>query len=131
MRYLLDTSIFLWALTNPRRLTGRAQGILSGQREMIWLSASSVWEIAIKHELGKLPLPERPSVCIPEWVKTGGIHSMEITYRHALGAGELPPHHQDPFDRMLIAQARTEGMVLLTADRMFEKYDVEIVWCGA
>jgi PIN domain nuclease of toxin-antitoxin system len=130
VNFLLDTSIFLWALTDPSRLTSRAHGILTGQREALWLSAASAWEIAVKNQLGKLPLPESPARCIPEWMKAGGIHTLDITHRHALGVGELPLHHQDPFDRILITQARLEGMVLLTADRIFKKYEVETIWCG-
>jgi len=130
VKFLLDTSVFLWALTNSGRLSSRAHGILKEQREAIWLSAASVWEVAVKYQLGKLPLPRRPALCIPEWMTAGGVHVLDITHRHALGVGDLPPHHQDPFDRILIAQANAEGMTLLTADRVFERYGVAMIWCG-
>ena len=131
MKFLLDTSIFLWALSYPGRLTNQAHTILKGHREALWLSAASVWEIAVKYQLGKLPLPAPPEVCVLDWASAGGMKTLDITPQHALGVGTLPLHHQDPFDRMLIAQARLEGMTLLTADRVFEKYPVEIIWCGA
>jgi len=131
LRFLLDTSIFLWGPTNPERLNRRAQEILGSGREDLSLSAASVWEIAIKYQLGKLRLPEPPVVYIPSRLGVSGIRALEITHLHAMNAGELPLHHQDPFDRMLIAQARLEGMTLLTADRVFEKYAVEMIWCGA
>lgn len=130
MRFLLDTSVLLWARTEPERLNRRAEGILRDQSKELVLSAASVWEISVKYQVGKLPLPEPPAICIVRWMQERGIRALEISHRHALGVGELPPHHQDPFDRMLIAQAQMEGMTLLTADRVFERYGVAMIWCG-
>jgi PIN domain nuclease of toxin-antitoxin system len=131
MTYLLDTSVFLWALSVPRRLNRRARDLLSNSREGLFLSAASSWEISLKFGLGKLELPELPARYVPKWMLNWGIAGLDISHLHALAVGELPPYHQDPFDRILIAQAVAEGMVLLTADRMFEKYSVETLWCGA
>ena len=113
MKYLLDTGVFLWALAAPSKLNRRARELLSNQREGLFLSAASAWEISVKFGLGKLELPEPPTKCIPKWMLSWGIHALEISHLHALAVGELPSHHQDPFDRMLIVQATMEGMVLL------------------
>lgn len=131
MKFLLDTSVFLWALATPGKLNRRARELLSSEREGLFLSAASSWEISLKCGLGKLELPEPPAKYVPKWMLNWGIRALDIGHLHALAVGGLPRHHQDPFDRMLIAQAVTEGMVLLTADRMFEKYSVETLWCGA
>ena len=131
MKYLLDTSVFLWALATPNKLNRRGRQVLSNQREGLFLSAASAWEISVKFGLGKLELPETPAKCVPTWMLNWGIRGLEISHLHALAVGDLPSHHQDPFDRMLIVQATMEEMVLLTADRMFEKYRVETLWCGS
>ena len=130
MKYLLDTSVFLWALAAPSKLNRRARQLLLNQREGLFLSAASAWEISVKFGLGKLELHEIPAKCVPTWMLNWGIRALEISHLHALAVGDLPFHHQDPFDRMLIVQATMEEMVLLTADRMFEKYSVETLWCG-
>ena len=130
MKYLLDTSVFLRALAAPDRLNRRARELLSSARAGLFLSAASSWEIGVKFALGKLDLPEPPARCVPVWMVRWGIQGLDISHRHALSAGELPAHHQDPFDRVLIAQAMEEGMAVATADRQFERYDVELFWCG-
>jgi PIN domain nuclease of toxin-antitoxin system len=103
---------------------------LSSKSSEVYLSAASSWEIAIKFALGALRLPSPPLQFIPDALRILSIRSLEISHLHSLAAGALPPHHRDPFDRMLIAQANSEEMVLLTADRVFEKYDVETMFCG-
>lgn len=130
MNYLLDTSVFLLALSAPEKLNQRARELVSSERSGIFLSAASSWEIAIKYALGKLDLPEAPARYVPARMFGLRIQSLEITHSHALSAGELPLRHPDPFDRMLIAQAVAEEMVLATADRAFERYGVELLWCG-
>lgn len=130
MKCLLDTNVFLWALGAPEKLNRRAQRILSGPRHALFLSAVSSWEVSIKYALGRLRLPEPPATFVPGWIQRWGLRPLDISHRHALAAGELPPHYQDPFDRVLIAQAKLEGLVLFTADRVFQKYPVEILWCG-
>lgn len=129
MRYLLDTSIFLCSLGAEQRLNKQATKLLSSSLSELYLSAASSWEIAIKFALGSLTLPKAPAEFIPHAMRLLAIRSLDITHLHSLAAGELPPHHHDPFDRMLIAQARAEEMVLLTADRTFQAYDVETVFC--
>jgi PIN domain nuclease of toxin-antitoxin system len=130
MNFLLDTSVFIWARSFPERLNRRARELLSLGSEPLYLSAASSWEIGVKYPLGKLELPDPPRLYVPEAMNMWGIRALDISHRHALSVAELPLHHSDPFDRILIAQARVERMALLTADRMFENYDVEIIWCG-
>jgi PIN domain nuclease of toxin-antitoxin system len=129
MRYLLDTGVWLRSQTRPERLGRKAVELLSDlpEGDVLFLSAVSSWEISIKFHLGKLPLPEPPALYVPS--RLNGVIPLPITHTHALAAGELPFHHSDPFDRLLIAQARLEGMTLMTADRNFAKYDVGVLWC--
>jgi len=130
LKYLLDTNVFLWSNGAPEKLNRQAVTILSSVSSEIYLSAASSWEIAIKFALRTLRLPSPPSQFIPDTLRILAIRSLEISHFHALAAGALPPHHRDPFDRMLIAQAGSEEMVLLTADKIFAKYDVEMLFCG-
>lgn len=130
MRYLLDTNVFLWSIGAPERLNSRATSVLSSALSEVYLSAASSWEIAIKVALRSLRLPGPPSQFIPDAMRILSVRSLEISHFHSLAAGALPPLHRDPFDRMLIAQAWSEKMVLLTADKAFAKYDVEIMFCG-
>jgi PIN domain nuclease of toxin-antitoxin system len=127
---LLDTNVFLWSNGAPEKLNSQATSVLSSLSSEVYLSAASSWEIAIKFALRALKLPSPPLQFIPDALRTLSIRSLEISHFHSLAAGALPPHHRDPFDRMLIAQASSEEMVLLTADRVFEKYDIETVFCA-
>jgi PIN domain nuclease of toxin-antitoxin system len=131
MRYLLDTNVFLWALGSPNRLNRQAQRLLSEERGVLFLSAASSWEISIKYALRRFDVPEAPSQFVPTWLRAWGIHALDISHRHAFEVAELPPHHQDPFDRLLIAQGRVEEMTVLTTDRIFQKYPVKVLLCGA
>jgi len=115
---------------SPQRLNAEAHKLLTETEDQFFLSAASSWEISIKSFSGKLRLPEAASTYIPKRLTSHGIHSLPITQIHALSAGELPPHHADPFDRMLIAQAIAENMVIMTADRLFDKYQTKTLWCG-
>ena len=130
MRYLLDTSVFLWSLGAEHKLNQKARELLSSSGVELHLSAASSWEIAIKFALGTLLLSKPPSRFVPDAMRALAIHSLDITHAHSLAAGELPSHHRDPFDRMLIAQANLENMVLLTGDRTFQKYEVKTLYCG-
>lgn len=130
MKYLLDTSIFLWSLGAEHKLNQKARDLLSSTAAELYLSAASSWEIAIKYALGTLALPKPPSQFVPNAIGSLAIRSLDITHFHSLMAGDLPHHHRDPFDRMLIAQARMENMVLLTADRTLSKYEVKTMFCG-
>jgi len=131
MRYLLDTSVWLWSLSNPDLINKEARRLLEDGREELYLSAASSWEISIKSSLGKLRLPEPCAIFVPKRLAAQGIRSLPITHTHALGVSNLPPRHSDPFDRLLVAQAQAEGMAILTADRAFKRYGVEVFWCGS
>jgi PIN domain nuclease of toxin-antitoxin system len=130
VKYLLDTSVFLWSNGAPEKLNRQGTAVLSSVSSEIYLSAASSWEIAIKFALGTIRLPSPPSQFIPDTLRILSIRSLEISHFHALAAGALPIHHRDPFDRMLIAQACSEEMVLLTTDKIFAQYDVETLFCG-
>jgi PIN domain nuclease of toxin-antitoxin system len=130
VKYLLDTNVFLWSNGAPEKLNRRATTVLSSRSSEVYLSAASSWEIAIKFALRALRLPSPPSQFIPDALRVLSIRSLEISHFHSIAAGALPPHHRDPFDRMLIAQACSEGMVLLTADKVFAKYEVEAMFCA-
>lgn len=114
---LLDTHVLLWWLNGDPRISPERELQLS-QRTCL-VSAASVWEVAIKHRLGKLPLdPQRLLQC----TATAGLRVLAIQPEHAAATGALPDHHSDPFDRLLIAQALEENLVLLTADRLLSRY---------
>jgi len=130
MKYLLDTNVFLWGLSEERRLNSQAQEILKSSASELHFSAAGSWEIAIKYALGTLPLPKPPSEYVPYALRVWAIRPLDITHEHALRAGELPARHRDPFDRLLIAQAVSEQMTLLTADRVLQKYEVNLIYCG-
>lgn len=128
MKFLLDTHAWLWLLTSPERLGSATTALVADQTHDLILSAASSWEIAIKYRLGKLPLPSPPTRYIPERMRVFGIDPLPITHMHTLRVAELPDHHSDPFDRLLIAQAQLDGLTILTSDQMFAKYDVPVHW---
>lgn len=128
MRVLLDTHVWLWSLTEPERLTASARELIVDPGNEVLLSAASAWEIAIKYSLGKLPLPEPPAQYVPTRTAAQRIGTLAVTTAHALAVAGLPPHHADPFDRLLVAQAQLEGCALLTADVRLRPYKVELVW---
>lgn len=103
-------------------------GVLENSTNELLLSAVSSWEIAIKHSLGKLTLPASPAKYVPEHIAKTGVTPLPIEHSHALRVAELPSHHRDPFDRLLVAQTELEGVTLLTADRQFEPYGIPIAW---
>jgi PIN domain nuclease of toxin-antitoxin system len=125
---LVDTGCWLWSLTEPERLNEHARALLADRSNTILLSAASAWEIAIKAALGKLPLPEPPDTYVPSRIAAQGLTPLPILQTHALRTHGLPPIHRDPFDRLLVAQAQLESLSILTADRVFSGYDVEVVW---
>ena len=122
-KLLLDTHVFLWWRMNDPALDSRAKDAIRAA-DLVFVSASSAWEAAIKSALGKLRLPES----IETGVLDSGFERLPIGFSHAEAAATLPKHHNDPFDRMLIAQAVIEGLTLVTHDRKLEAYDVPIIW---
>ena len=127
MRILLDTQCWLWMAASPERLSERARGLVQSTANELLFSAASAWEIAIKHALGKLQLPEPPPRYVPSRADRLRTSPLAIDQGHALRVALLPPHHRDPFDRLLVAQAQSEDMPILTADPVFGRYDVEVI----
>lgn len=130
MKYLLDTVAWLWSVHAEERLGGEVQAILENREEEIYLSAATSWELSIKMRLGKLNFPGPPAVVVPAFMAKQGLRSLAVTHLHAVKVYDLPSHHADPFDRMIIAQAMVEEMTVLTSDRAFEKYQIDVLWCG-
>ena len=128
MRLLLDTQVWLWMVVAPDRLSPAARRLVVSEDNELVLSAVSSWEIAIKHALGKLQLPGNPEALVPEWMARTGVTQLAVLHRHALHVASLPPHHRDPFDRLLVAQAQIEQLAVLTADRQFERYELKVKW---
>ena len=125
---LLDTNVLLWALMEPRKLSRRALERISDADTRLLVSSVSAWEVSIKHHLGKLTGAEAVLDDFSGHLERLQADVLTITPEHALAAGALPHHHRDPFDRMLIAQARLERLPLVSSDGAFEAYDVEVVW---
>lgn len=126
MKLLLDTQTWLWMQVSPERLNTDALTLVSQVEQELLLSAASSWEIAVKYALGKLALPVPPLEYVPDRMRSSGVGGLAVTHTHALAAGALPPHHRDPFDRLLVAQAQLEDLTILTADRMLERYGVSV-----
>jgi len=123
VRLLLDTHVFLWWRTNDRRLKAAARAAIA-TADLVFVSAASAWEAALKVALGRLKIPDT----IEAGVEASGFDKLPITFAHAEAAARLPPHHLDPFDRLLVAQARIEGLTLVTHDRRLAPYEVDILW---
>jgi len=120
MRLLLDTHALLWWLADEG-LVDQARDAIADPANLVMVSAASAWEISIKQALGKLTAPDD----IERQVGEGGFTPLPITIAHGTAAGQLPRHHDDPFDRMLIAQALAEGLTVVTHDKRFTDYDVQ------
>jgi PIN domain nuclease of toxin-antitoxin system len=123
-KVLVDTHAVLWWLSDDAALSVAAREALADPANEPLVSAASVWEIAIKRALGKLTAPDD----LPDLIDGEGFSWLPITPRHAWQVRELPAHHRDPFDRLLIAQAMTEQLPIITADKRFDDYAVEIRW---
>lgn len=120
MRVLLDTHIALWAVTGSSLLTVAAEHAVLAADE-VWVSAASVWEIAIKHALGRGDMPVSPGHALQAFLDAG-YRLLDVTARHAVAVEAMPALHRDPFDRLLIAQAQAEPLILLTADAVLGGY---------
>ena len=120
MRLLVDSHVALWWLEGNDKLGVEARRLLESADE-VFFSAATVWELGIKQALGKLDFPAG----LADALVAGGFKELPISAAHGEAAARLPPHHNDPFDRLLIAQARIEALVLMTADRAMEPYDVD------
>lgn len=126
VKYLLDTHCWLWLQAEPERFSEPLLAVLADPEHDLLLSAASAWEIAIKYALGKLKLPSEPADYVPSRMQRSGTTGLPIQHAHALRVADLPPHHADLFDRLLIAQAQLETLCIVTADSAFDAYDVEL-----
>lgn len=129
MRLLLDTHVFLWLNTEPERL-GDHFALVENPRHDRLVSAASAWEIAIKSSIGRLSLPEPAARWMSARLADIGATPVPVEHVHALAVADLPPHHRDPFDRLLVAQAQLLGVPLLTSDRQIARYDVDVLLVG-
>ncbi|MDQ2944021.1 MAG: type II toxin-antitoxin system VapC family toxin [Candidatus Dormibacteraeota bacterium] len=127
MNLLLDTQALLWWRAGSRRLGRRARQAIEGDAVTVSVSAASVWEIAIKSSLGRLRLRDPLETWVPDALEQHGFAMLSVTVAHAAAVGGLPHHHGDPFDRLLIAQARLDRLTIVTSDTVFDDYDVDVL----
>ena len=128
MRALLDTHTFLWWNNEPEKLPSRVYELITDDDHDIWFSAVVAWEIAIKHGKGQLDLPEPPEAYVTSRLALDYFKPLPIEVSHAIRVASLPRHHNDPFDRLLVAQAQVEGLAILTGDAAISRYDVDTIW---
>ena len=127
MRILLDTNVVLALALDAMALRDEVIEQLRADSTTLVLSVITPWEVAIKWRLGKLPLPEHPQQWTSRLVREFGVSVLPVNLAHVTAVADLPTHHGDPFDRLLIAQAQVEGVPIVTADRSFGRYDVEVI----
>jgi len=128
MRALLDTHTFLWWNLDDSQLSTTAREFIANGTNEVFLSAASAWEIAVKAARGRLFLPASPDQYVADRMRHHRFSALPIELSHALQVYQLPAIHQDPFDRVLIAQSQLEGLPLLTADPEIGRYDVDVIW---
>jgi len=127
MNVLLDTDVLVWWLRNSTRLGKQAKALIGNDETAVWVSSASIWEISIKVALGRLDVLEQFEEQLPIELERSGFRSLVVTFDHAFAVRTLPLHHHDPFDCMLIAQARCEELALVTADPAIMAYDVRTI----
>ncbi len=128
MKLLLDTCVFLWLMMDSKKISPTLREVLANPTNQRYLSAVSVWEVAVKWQIGKLKLPKPPAEFFAETVARGRIRALPLEQAAALQLGKLPQLHTDPFDRMLICQAIENGMTLVTADQDVAQYPIKTLW---
>jgi PIN domain nuclease of toxin-antitoxin system len=125
---LLDSNAFLWSSAQSRRLSLAARTAISDPANELYLSIVSVWELSIKAGLKQLTLEDDLEGFVRAELSRWRVKLLPIELRHAARVRDLPNHHRDPFDRLLIAQGQVESMAIITGDRMFARYDVQVIW---
>ncbi len=128
MRLLLDTHVWIWWLTDPGRLSRPADSALRDPDSQLYLSPASTWELMVKSTAGRVTVSGSIEALVEEAISASGVQPLPIEHSHALRLRHLPAHHRDPFDRMLVAQAQSDGLILVTADSQLGAYDVETLW---
>jgi PIN domain nuclease of toxin-antitoxin system len=126
LNLLLDTHVALWAITDNPKLSQKARDLITSPKTNVWVSAANIWEIAIKYSLGRGDMPVSSQDAV-RYFQESGYHFLAIDVEHAIAVEELPAHHQDPFDRMLVAQALVEPMRLMTHDSLVALYSDTII----
>ena len=125
MKVLLDTHTFIWAITDERRLSPRARSLIASSE--LWWSVVSLWEAIQKAQVGKLSLPLPAGPFLTGELRSNHVRLLPVSLSHVLRVEELPLHHRDPFDRLLIAQSIEEGWPIVTADPWFARYAVDVI----
>ncbi|HTS35449.1 MAG TPA: type II toxin-antitoxin system VapC family toxin [Candidatus Solibacter sp.] len=128
MRFLLDTHTLLWCFSSSPSLSVRARRLVEDGSNEIFVSAASAWEIATKVRLGKLPTGEELIADFGRYLARLGFDDLPVSVSHAVRAGTLPGEHRDPFDRMLISQAQSENLPIISNDRIFDAFHVQRIW---
>ena len=128
MRALLDTHVFLWWLYESSRLSPRVREFLADGSNVPVFSSASAWELIIKIQAGKLRIPEEPEDFIVTRLALHSMESLSVKLEHAVWVYKLPAYHKDPFDRILVAQALSEKLPIITADPQIARYPVEVIW---
>jgi PIN domain nuclease of toxin-antitoxin system len=126
MKVLIDTHVLLWGLQDEKKLSSRVRVLLPSAD--VWISVASIWEIIVKVQVGRLVLPAPVGDYLAGTLIANGVSVLPITFDHVRRLEGLPPHHRDPFDRILIAQSLHEKLPLVSADQQFEKYALELIW---
>ncbi|HKN73242.1 MAG TPA: type II toxin-antitoxin system VapC family toxin [Terriglobales bacterium] len=126
MKVLLDTHTFLWAIIDEKKLSPRVRRVMASSE--LWWSVVSLWEATQKAQLGKLSLPLPAGPFLTGELSSNHVRLLPVSLSHVLRVEELPLHHRDPFDRLLIAQSIEEGWPIVTADPWFARYPVDVIW---
>ncbi|NIM12109.1 MAG: PIN domain-containing protein [Candidatus Aminicenantes bacterium] len=128
MKYLLDTHVFLWWIKDSPRLSQNIKDIIKNKKNTLFLSAASIWEMMVKSKLRKLDLPDNPKGFIKEHLNINAVDILNITMEHSFEIYNLPEIHKDPFDRMLVAQAKVDKLTILTSDPYIKQYPIKTYW---
>jgi PIN domain nuclease of toxin-antitoxin system len=126
MKVLIDTHVLLWGIEDPAKVSSRVRTLLPVAE--VWISVASLWEIIAKVQIGKLVLPTPVGDYLAEKLKMNGVSVLALNFDHVRRLEEIPLHHRDPFDRILIAQSLEEKLPLVSADPHFEKYPIQLIW---
>jgi PIN domain nuclease of toxin-antitoxin system len=127
MRLLADTHVFLWYASGSERIPPAVRTALQDPQNDVYLSVASIWETIIKHQLGRLPLPEHPATYLPQQRVRHGFDSLPIDEGCMVHLASLPPHHRDPFDRVILAQAIQHQLVVVSVDEIFRSYTIPLL----
>ncbi len=128
MKLLLDTHVFLWLRSEPQKVSSKVLNLYQERYNIVYLSVVSVWEMQIKHQIGKLALNMPLKEIIEEQCESNNLQILPLILKHIFGLQNLPLHHKDPFDRLLLVQSQIENLYLISSDRIFDIYQVNLCW---